>query len=121
MVFADNRRKIALEYADLVQEQEACKKQYRSAIDEAERVRLRRKIDNLENEIHNLECQLYEKDLTSEDANRRSRALENKLSKIDFKEQVETVQSILDEFTEYGAALFFINDYLKMAGDLFFF
>ena len=118
MVFADNRRRIALEYADLVQEQEACYRQYRSAIDEAERVRLKRKLDNLENKIDNLEHQLYGKDLTG-DTNRRSLALKNKLSKIDFKEQIKIVKNILGKFTEYGAALFFISDSSNMAGDLF--
>ncbi|MFM7794599.1 MAG: hypothetical protein ACKO90_43310, partial [Microcystis panniformis] len=89
------------------------------AIDDAQRVRLKRKLDDLDKKIDDLERQLYGKDLTV-DTNRRSLALEEKLPKIDFKEQINIVKNILEQFTtEYGAALFFISDYLNMAGDLF--
>ena len=119
MIFDAQRRIIVLEMADLVAEREACYHQYRSTTDDGQRVRLKRKLDHLDKKIDDLERQLLGKDLTTEDTNRRTLALQNKLSKIDFKEQVEIVQDIFAEFTEYGAALFFINDYLKMAGDLF--
>ncbi|MHC5914263.1 MAG: hypothetical protein ACYTXE_25445 [Nostoc sp.] len=118
MVNDDRRKLIKLEYANLVQEQEACSNQYSSTIDEAERVRLKRKLDNLDKKVDELERQLYSNDLNA-DANRRSRALEDKLPKIDFKKQITTVKNILEQFTEDGAALFLINDSLNMAGDLF--
>ncbi|MEH1790973.1 MAG: hypothetical protein V7L23_36800 [Nostoc sp.] len=118
MVNDDRRKLIKLEYANLVQEQEACSNQYSSTIDEAERVRLKRKLDNFDKKVDELERQLYSNDLNA-DANRRSRALEDKLPKIDFKKQITTVKNILEQFTEDGAALFLINDSLNMAGDLF--
>ncbi|MFM7875137.1 MAG: hypothetical protein ACKO8M_00965 [Microcystis panniformis] len=119
MTFDEQPRKIASEIANLLEEREACNSQYRSAIDDAQRVRLKRKLDDLDKKIDDLERQLYGKDLTV-DTNRRSLALEEKLPKIDFKEQINIVKNILEQFTtEYGAALFFINDYLNMAGDLF--
>ena len=119
MTFDEQPRKIVSEIADLLKEREACNSQYRSAIDDAQRVRLKRKLDDLDKKIDDLERQLYGKDLTV-DTNRRSLALEEKLPKIDFKEQINIVKNILEQFTtEYGAALFFINDYLNMAGDLF--
>ncbi|MBO3459908.1 caspase family protein [Aetokthonos hydrillicola Thurmond2011] len=46
------------ELEDLLEEQEASKKQYRSTIDEAERVRLKRKLDNLDSQITELEGQI---------------------------------------------------------------
>jgi hypothetical protein len=46
------------ELADLLEEKEACRSQYRSAIDEAQRVRLKRKLDDLDNKIAILENQL---------------------------------------------------------------
>jgi hypothetical protein len=119
MVLNDaQRRRIVSELADLLEEQEACKNQYRSATDEAQRVRLKRKLEDFDNQIKDLERQLYGNDLTG-DANRRSRALEDKLPKIDFKKQIVLVKNILDQFAEDGAALFLINDSLNMAGDLF--
>ncbi|MEM9275387.1 MAG: hypothetical protein AAGA80_20835, partial [Cyanobacteria bacterium P01_F01_bin.143] len=128
-----NRKEIILEFAklekerqDLEEEREVVYNQYSGTIDDQQRLRLKRKLNGLDTEIENLDrkinkldSQLYNKDLKEEDLNRRILALENKLSKIDFKEQVETVKDILDEFTDHGAAIFFINDYLKMAGDLF--
>ncbi|MEH2032200.1 MAG: hypothetical protein V7K67_21550 [Nostoc sp.] len=118
MVKDDRRRLIKLEYADLLKEQEACSNQYRSEIDEAQRVRLKRKLEDLDKKIDDLEHQLYSNDLNA-DANRRFRALEDKLPKIDFKKQISIVKNILEQFTEDGAALFLINDSLNMAGDLF--
>ncbi len=50
--------RIQEELTDLQEEREACYRQYRSAIDEAERVRLKRKLDDLEDKIDDLECQL---------------------------------------------------------------
>ncbi len=113
-----DRRRLVSEMANLIQEQDACNNQYRSAIDEAQRVRLKRKLSDYDTQIKNLEHQLYGKDLV-ENANRRSRALEDKLPKIDFKKQLKAVKSILEQFAEDGAALFLINDSLNMAGDLF--
>jgi hypothetical protein len=52
--------RIQEELTDLQEEREACNSQYRSAIDEAERVRLKRKLDNLDKEIDDLERQLNE-------------------------------------------------------------
>jgi len=118
MKFDEQRNRITSEIADLFEERNACNSQYRSAIDEAERVRLQRKLNDLDKKIDDLNRQLYGKDLTV-NTNRRSLALEEKLPKIDFKEQIKTVRSILEQFTDYGAALFFISDYLNMAGDLF--
>ncbi|WP_375495281.1 hypothetical protein [uncultured Nostoc sp.] len=118
MVKDDRRRLIKLEYADLLKEQEACSNQYRSEIDEAQRVRLKRKLEDLDKKIDDLGHQLYSNDLNA-DANRRFRALEDKLPKIDFKKQISIVKNILEQFTEDGAALFLINDSLNMAGDLF--
>lgn len=119
MVFdTPQRRRIISEISDLIKEQEACNNQYRSAIDDAQRVRLKRKFDDFNRQIDGLERQLYGNDLTG-DVNRRSRALEDKLPKIDFKKQISIVKSILEQFTEDGAALFLINDSLNMAGDLF--
>jgi hypothetical protein len=46
------------ELTDLREEREACNNQYRSAIDEAQRVRLKRKLDDFDNKIDNLERQL---------------------------------------------------------------
>jgi hypothetical protein len=46
------------ELTDLREEREACNNQYRSAIDEAQRVRLKRKLDDLDNQIDNIERQL---------------------------------------------------------------
>jgi hypothetical protein len=114
----DDGQRLIKEYADLVQEREASNNQYRSAIDEAERVRLKRKLNEFDKRIDDLGHQLYGNDLNG-DANRRSRALEEKLPKIDFKKQIGIVKNILEQFTEDGAALFLINDSLNMAGDLF--
>ena len=130
---SDNRTEIILEFAklekerqDLEEEREVIYDQYRGTIEERQRLRLKRQLDDLDQEIdelktkiNNLDNQLYDKDLKKEGVNRRILALENKLSKINFKEQVEIVKSILNDFVDYGAALFFINNYLKMAGDLF--
>jgi CHAT domain-containing protein len=52
--------RIQEELTDLQEEREACNSQYRSAIDEAERVRLKRKLDNLDKKIDDLERQLNE-------------------------------------------------------------
>lgn len=118
VIDAVQRRIIVSELADLLEEKEACEHQYRSEIDEAQRVRLKRKLDNFGRQIDNLERQLYDNDLTG-DVNRRSRALEDKLPKIDFKKQINTVKNILEQVEEDGAVLFLINDSLNMAGDLF--
>ncbi|MDZ8025974.1 MAG: hypothetical protein RMX97_14970 [Nostoc sp. DedQUE11] len=115
---AAQRKRIVLELAELMTEQEACMNQYRSTIDEAQRVRLKRKLDDLNNQIERLENKLYGNDLTG-DVHRRFRALEDKLPKIDFKKQIGLVKNILEQFAEDGAALFLINDSLNMAGDLF--
>ncbi len=119
MVVDNKRTTLALKYADLIQEQNACYNQYRSVIDEVQRVRLERKLKVLDQQIEKLEKILLCNDLINEDVNRRVLAVENKLYKIDFKEQLKIVKKILDSFLDYGAALFFINDYIKMAGDLF--
>jgi inactive STAND len=113
-----SRKDIALEYADLVKEQEACKNQYRSTIDDAQKVVLKRKLDDLNRQIAKKENQLFRKDV-SENTNRRELALKQKLPKIDFKEAIKLVDKILKEFDEYGAAFFLINDSWNMAGDLF--
>jgi hypothetical protein len=114
------RRKIVTELSKLFEEQEACEKQYDSTIDEAQRIRLKRKLGELNKQINELESQLHGKDLNADD-NRRFRALEDKLPKIDFKNQIKLVKTILDEFAEEkdGSALFLLNDSLNMAGDLF--
>jgi hypothetical protein len=114
----DKRKDLTLQYADLCREQEALNSQYRSTIDDAQRVRLKRKLDDYNRQMIKLESQLYGNDLTG-DANRRSRALEDKLPKIDFKKQISIVKNILEQVEEDGAALFLINDSLNMAGDLF--
>jgi hypothetical protein len=118
MKLDEQRTRIISEMAALFEERNASNSQYRSAIDDAQRIRLQRKLDDLDKKIDDLNCKLNRKDLTV-DTNRRSLALEEKLPKIDFKEQINIVKNILEQFTEYGAALFFINDYLNMAGDLF--
>ncbi|MBW4500487.1 MAG: hypothetical protein KME57_13215 [Scytonema hyalinum WJT4-NPBG1] len=118
MLFDSEREKLRKDYADCIVEREVCNNQYRSTIDEAQRVRLKRKLDGFDKQINELERQLSGQDLTA-DANRRSRALEEKLPKIDFKKQIGIVKDILEQFAEYGAALFFINDSFNMAGDLF--
>jgi inactive STAND/Effector-associated domain 9 len=118
-MFDDLRRKdIALEYANLLQEQEACKNQYRSTIDDAQKVVLKRKLDDLNRKIAEIENQLFGKDL-SENTNRRQLALKQKLPQIDFKKAIKLVDKILNEFDEYGAAFFLIHDSCNMAGDLF--
>ena len=48
--------RIQEELTDLQEEREACYRQYRSAIDDAQRVRLKRKLDDLEKQIDDLEC-----------------------------------------------------------------
>ncbi|MFN7317449.1 MAG: hypothetical protein ACK5SC_00565 [Microcystis sp.] len=118
MKLDEQRIRMVSKMADLCKERDACYSQYRSAIDEAQRIRLQRKLDDFDKKIHDLNRQLDGKDLTV-DTNRRALALEEKLPKIDFKEQINTVKNILEQFTDYGAALFFISDYLNMAGDLF--
>lgn len=129
MEWNDNIKDIALKMANLVQkeeEREVIYNQYGGLIEEGQRFRLKRQLDDLDREINNLKEQIgnlnsqqVNKELKSQDTNRRVLALENKLSKIDFKEQVNIVKDILDEFLDYGGAIFFINNYLKMAGDLF--
>jgi Effector-associated domain 9/CHAT domain len=54
------RQKLRLqeELSDLQEEREACNNQYRSAIDDAQRVRLKRKLDDLDNKIDNLELEI---------------------------------------------------------------
>lgn len=116
MVLNSDRKILVSELADLLEEEKACERQYRSEIDEAQRVRLKGKLNDLGNKIRELDVQLHGKDL-AEDANRRFRALEEKLPKIDFKKQMGIVKNILEQFTEDGAALFFINDSLNMAND----
>lgn len=51
------RQKLPLEQelADLLEEKEACNNQYRSEIDDAQRVRLKRKLDDFDNKIDNIE------------------------------------------------------------------
>jgi len=116
MKLDEQRIRMVSKMADLCKERDACYSQYRSAIDEAQRIRLQRKLDDFDKKIHDLNRQLDGKDLTV-DTNRRALALEEKLPKIDFKEQINTVKNILEQFTDYGAALFFISDYLNMAGE----
>ncbi|WP_293069979.1 MULTISPECIES: hypothetical protein [unclassified Moorena] len=118
-MFSDSnrRRELIQEIADLMEEEEACRRQYRAAIDEAERVRLKRKLNNLYQQITDKDNQLKQKD-SIQNANRRFLALEDKLSKLDFKEQIKLIKNIFDEFEENGLALFFINESLNMAGDL---
>ena len=52
-------KRIVSEIADLLKEREACNSQYRSAIDDAQRVRLKRKLDDLDKKIDDLERQLH--------------------------------------------------------------
>jgi hypothetical protein len=96
---APQRRKIVSELSDLIKEQEACNSHY-------------------DEKIKNLDSLLSRQDL-AEDANRRYRALEEKLPRIDFKKQINVIKDILEGFSEYGNAIFFVNDSLYMAGDLF--
>jgi|GEM_PF-2780366 len=112
------RKRIISDLADLMQEQDVCHNQYRATIDDAQKLTLERKINDLDNRINNLNSQLFSNDLTG-DTNRRSRALEDKLPKIDFKKQIKVVRNIFEQLVEDGAALFLINDSLNMAGDLF--
>jgi Effector-associated domain 9 len=120
MLSDSDRRKLTLELADLMKEQDACQSQYRSTLDDAQKVILKRRLENYDAKINNVESQLYGLDLAKDvDANRRSRALENKLTKIDFKEQIRIIDNILSEFIEDGTAIFFVNDSFSMAGDLF--
>lgn len=55
---SSRQRLLQGELTDLLEEREACERQYRSAIDEAQRVRLKRKLDDLDNQIDNIECQM---------------------------------------------------------------
>jgi hypothetical protein len=118
MILDNSRIIVSQEFSNLLVEREVCNSQYRSTIDEAQRVRLKRKLDDLDNQIKKCNNQLSSNDLTG-DVNRRLRALEDKLPKIDFKKQIRLVKNILEQFGEDGAALFLINDSLNMAGDLF--
>lgn len=119
MVSELSRKELSKKIADLQEQIEACKNQYRSTIDDAQKVVLKRKLDNLDKQIAEIEKQLSGKDL-SEDTNRRSLALKEKLPKIDFKESLRIVTKILDQFEEqHGAACFLLNDSFNMAGDLF--
>lgn len=119
MVSELSRKDLSKEFADLQEQIEACKNQYRSTIDDAQKVVLKRNLEKLDKQIAEIEKQLSGKDL-SEDTNRRSLALKEKLPKIDFKEALKIVKNILNEFEEqHGAACFLLNDSLNMAGDLF--
>ncbi len=118
MFSVSSRQSLTLEFADLIKEREACQNQYRSTIDDAQKLVLKRKLDKLDRQIEQVESQLYGEDL-SIDVNRRSIALRDKLPKIDFKEALKTAENILSRFDEYGAAFFLINDSFNMAGDLF--
>ncbi|MGB7442083.1 MAG: hypothetical protein WA919_13510 [Coleofasciculaceae cyanobacterium] len=119
MLSDPSRQRLTLEYADLFKEREACQNQYRSTIDDAQKVVLKRKLNKLDQQIAQVESQLYGEDLSTTDTNRRSIALKEKLPKIDFKKPLRIVENILSEFEEYGAAFFLINDSFNMAGDLF--
>lgn len=120
MVFDSDRTKLLSELTDLIEEEEACNNQYRSTTDDAERIRLKRKLVNFKEKINEKNSQLGTQDSAKKaEPNRRSRALEQKLSKIDFKEQISVIKNILEEFVECGNAVFFVNDSLCMAGDLF--
>ncbi len=120
MLSESSRKELTLELAGLFTEQQACQDQHRSTLDDAQKVILKRKLENYDAKINNLESQLYAQDLDKDaDTNRRFRALENKLTKIDFKEQIRIIDNILSEFLEDGSAIFFLNDSLSMAGDLF--
>ncbi|AKG20139.1 hypothetical protein [Calothrix sp. 336/3] len=120
MLSESERRKLTLEYADLIKEEEACSTQYRSTIDDAQKVILKRKLDDYQQKLTNLENRLYGEDSVNEaNLNRRFCAIEQKLSKIDFKKQKKIIENILEDFLEYGNAIFFVNDSLYMAGELF--
>ena len=93
MKLDEQRTRIISEMAALFEERNASNSQYRSAIDDAQRIRLQRKLDDLDKKIDDLNCKLNRKDLTV-DTNRRSLALEEKLPKIDFKEQINIVKNI---------------------------
>lgn len=118
MLSRPSRQSITLEYADLMREREACQNQRRSTIDDAQKLVLKRKLEQLDQKIAQLESQLYGEDVSG-DVNRRSIALREKLPKIDFKKALKITENILSQFEEYGAAFFLINDSFNMAGDLF--
>ncbi|MBO3459907.1 hypothetical protein G7B40_030105 [Aetokthonos hydrillicola Thurmond2011] len=119
MSLTSNRKEIVLQIADLERERDESLEQYRSTIDEAQRIRLKRKLEGDSKKIDKLYNLLDKKDISGDSNHRRSCALEEKLPKIDFKEQIETVRNILEECAEDGAVLFLVNDSLNMAGNLF--
>lgn len=55
-----SRQQIRLqeELTDLLEEREACNNQYRFAIDDAQRIRLKRKLDDFDNKISDIERQI---------------------------------------------------------------
>jgi hypothetical protein len=118
MAFDFQRKRLTQEIADLIKQQQACEIQYRTTIDDSLKEPLKLRLDNYDQKIEQLESQLKEGDL-SDCANRRFLAVEEKLPKIDFKDQIQNIKNILEQFNEYGSAIFLINDSFKKAGDLF--
>ncbi len=81
------------------------------------RLKLKRKLEQLHNEIEELEEKLDEKNAESESKNVRDRNLEKALQKIDFvkaKEIARTVKASLNQ--DGGAVLFFLQKSKKQMG-----
>ncbi|MDZ8241502.1 MAG: hypothetical protein RMZ69_30850 [Nostoc sp. ChiQUE01a] len=89
------------------------------ALDSVDELKLNNQAEATLQKIEELEAKLNNLSSQTGNANRSFLALEQKLPKIDFKEQITKIKNILEDLLEYRNAIFLINDSLYMAGDLF--
>jgi len=117
---AESRRRkyYTAQIARLEEELAAVESDLGSALSEADRVRLKRRAEQLLDEIEDCEQKLEELDSQSSSQNIKENNLEKIFYKIDFKQAKQTASRIKNELNEDGGAvLFFLQKSKKQMGD----